>query len=230
MQPDGTSGMNGLTAVSDVSGLVASWVHGWAVSRAVPSPSRLPGGWRIQVGLPGHRVRYVLAADDNASWIEAGRRHTEPGTWIKAATSPTDLHRVLPACWTMSDTGYLMTACFTAGVPVLPTSYTTQLDVRGDVIAASVLDAAGETATCGRLAPAGPVGVIDQVETAPAHRRRGLASAVMRTLAHHAVRRGIHSGVLGATDDGRGLSHTLGWTVRSPIAAAHIPEAPTPLT
>ncbi|WP_164465990.1 GNAT family N-acetyltransferase [Actinoplanes teichomyceticus] len=160
---------------------------------------------------------------------ELGRRHTEPGTWIKAATNPSDLHRVLPARWAMSDTGYLMTVPFTGGDPVVPAPYSTQLEVEGDVIVASVLDTAGRTAARGRLAPAGRVGVIDQVETAPTHRRRGLASAVMRTLAHHAVRRGMHRGVLVATDDGRELYRTLGWTVRSPIAAAHIPEAPTPL-
>lgn len=213
-------------ADGDVSGVVASWVHGWAVSRAVPGPTGLPGGWRIQVGLPGHRVRHVLAAHDDAALAELGRRHAEPGTWIKAAMEPGDLRRALPARWTMSETGYLMTAPFAPGLPTLPTSYTAHLDVRGEVVVASVLDAAGETAACGRLAPAGPVGVIDQVETAPAHRRRGLASAVMRTLAHQAVGRGMRRGVLVATDDGRALYSTLGWTVRSPVAAAHIPETP----
>jgi hypothetical protein len=46
----------------------------------------------------------------------------------------------------------------------------------------------------------------------------------MRILSNHATRIGLHSGVLVATDEGRDLYRTLGWTVRTPIAAAHIQE------
>ncbi|MEH1167275.1 GNAT family N-acetyltransferase [Micromonospora sp. CPCC 205539] len=191
----------------------------------------MPGGWRLQVGVAGHRVRYVLAAhDDDASLAELGRRQAAPGTWIKAAADPADLRKALPATWSMADTGHLMTVPFTASTATPPASYTTQIAVLGDVIIASVLDTAGEIAASGRLAPADQVGVIDQVETAPAHRRRGLGSAVMHTLSHHAVRLGMHTGVLVATDEGRDLYRTLGWKVRTPIAAAHVPEVSAPLT
>ncbi|SCL14495.1 FR47-like protein [Micromonospora nigra] len=214
----------------ELSGLLAAWVRGWAASRAVPPPTPVPGGWRLQVGLAGHRVRYVLAAYDDASLAELGRRRATPGTWIKAAADPADLRTALPAAWTMADTGHLMTIPFTAGTATPPASYTTRIAVLGDVIVAKVIDAAGEVAASGRLAPAGQVGVIDQVETAPAHRRRGLGSSVMRTLSHHAVRLGVHRGVLVATDEGRDLYRALGWTVRAPVAAAHVPEAGVPLT
>ncbi|MEU4560664.1 GNAT family N-acetyltransferase [Actinoplanes sp. NPDC023936] len=123
-----------------------------------------------------------------------------------------------------------MTIPFTAGTATPPPSYTIRIAVLDDVVVASVVDATGEIAASGRLAQAGQAGVIDQVETAPAHRRRGLGRTVMRTLSHHATRLGMRGGVLVATDEGRDLYRSLGWTVRTPIAAAHIPEAGAPLT
>ncbi|MGX7670507.1 GNAT family N-acetyltransferase [Plantactinospora sp. DSM 117369] len=77
----------------------------------------------------------------------------------------------------------------------------------------------------GRLAPAGEFGIVDKVETEPAHRRRGLGSVLVRTLAARAAAGGLRTGILVATDDGRALYRTLGWVVRSDVPAAYRPEA-----
>ncbi|MCA2211615.1 GNAT family N-acetyltransferase [Jidongwangia harbinensis] len=213
-------------ADTDLSGVVAAWVHGWAISRTVPAPTAVPGGWRIPVGLPGHRLRYVLPACDEESLAGLSRRPHAPGTWIKVAGEPACLRRRLPSPWAIADTGHLMTAPFSPGAATAPAPYTIRITTTGAVIVASVVDAAGDTAASGRLAPAGRTGVIDRVETAPRHRRRGLGTAVVRALSDNAARRGMHTGVLVATDDGRDLYRALGWTVRSPMAAAHLPEPP----
>ncbi len=91
-------------------------------------------------------------------------------------------------------------------------------------LVATVIDGIGATAASGRLAPAGRFGIIDQVETSPAHRRRGLGTTVMHTLGDHAARHGLDTGLLVATDDGRHLYRSMGWTVRSEIAAAFVRE------
>ncbi|MEV0153356.1 GNAT family N-acetyltransferase [Micromonospora sp. NPDC050686] len=98
------------------------------------------------------------------------------------------------------------------------------MQTSGEIVTAVVLDPEGQVAASGKLATAGAYGIVDQVETAAAHRRRGLGSVVMRTLAWHALRRGADTGVLVATDDGRDLYRSLGWTVRTPIAVAYLPE------
>ena len=67
--------------------------------------------------------------------------------------------------------------------------------------------------------------VYDRIETAPAHRRRGLGRAVMAALAD-ARRSRAASQVLVATDDGRALYARLGWSVYSTFATAVIPEDP----
>jgi GNAT superfamily N-acetyltransferase len=201
-----------------------AWGRGWAVSRGVPPPTDIPGGFRADVGRPGHRVRYVLHTWDADLLSSLGRQAAAPGTWIKVTGPALDLRSVLPPRWTVDGTGYLMSAPFRAGVEDPPAPYEIQVKTVGEAIVATVVDAAGATAAAGRLAPAGELGVIDQVETAPAHRRRGLGRAVLQVLSDHAARTGMSTGVLVATDEGRRLYQTLGWSLRSKIAAAFVPE------
>ncbi|WP_433553479.1 GNAT family N-acetyltransferase [Micromonospora zamorensis] len=209
----------------DLASLVSAWVRGWVISRATPPPAEAPGGWRVDVGLHGHRLRYVLHDPDEQTLAWLGRHQNAPGTWIKIAGDPTHLRAALPPEWKLADTGYLMTTTYRAASDAAPPSpYTARLQTSDDVVTAVVLDPEGQVAASGRLTTADVFGIVDQVETAPAHRRRGLGSVVMRSLATHANRLGADTGVLAATDDGHRLYRTLGWTVRTPIAAAYIPE------
>ncbi|MGW4466951.1 GNAT family N-acetyltransferase [Micromonospora sp. NPDC004704] len=177
------------------------------------------------MGLHAHRLRYVLHDPDERTLAWLGRHQNAPGTWIKIAGDPNHLRAALPPEWKLADTGYLMTTGYRAASDTTPPSpYTARLQTSGDVVTAVVLDPEGQVAASGRLTTADAFGIVDQVETAPAHRRRGLGSVVMRALATHAVRLGADSGVLVATDDGHRLYRALDWTVRTPIAAAYIPE------
>jgi ribosomal protein S18 acetylase RimI-like enzyme len=81
-----------------------------------------------------------------------------------------------------------------------------------------VCSADGAVAARGQIAVTGSSAVVDQVETDPAHQRRGLGSLVMRTLANDAVARGASTGVLGASSEGRALYEALGWQVHAPLA------------
>ncbi|MEH0929837.1 GNAT family N-acetyltransferase [Micromonospora sp. CPCC 205558] len=177
------------------------------------------------MGLHAHRLRYVLHDPDEQTLTWLGRHQNAPGTWIKIAGDPTYLRAALPPKWKLADTGYLMTTTYRGDSDTTPGSpYTARLQTSGDVVTSIVLDPEGQVAASGRLTTADAFGIVDQVETAPAHRRRGLGSVVMRSLEPHALRLGADTGVLVATDDGRRLYQALGWTVRTPVAAAYIPE------
>ncbi|TDB82053.1 GNAT family N-acetyltransferase [Micromonospora sp. KC721] len=204
--------------------LVMAWGRGWAVSRGVPGPVEVQGGFRADVGRPGHRVRYVLHTWDTDLLEALDRQVTAPGTWIKVSGCATDLRGALSTRWTMESSGYLMTAQFTVGAVEPPSPYETRVATDGEVVVATVVDATGTAAASGRLAPAGKCGVIDQVETSPAHRRRGLGTTVMRALSDHAARNELATGILVATEDGRRLYRALGWTVQSEIAVAYVRE------
>ncbi|MEE6257526.1 GNAT family N-acetyltransferase [Plantactinospora sonchi] len=204
--------------------LVMAWGQGWTVCRATPDPVAVPGGFRIEVGRPGHRERTVLHTYDDDSLRRFGRTSDRPGTWLKVMGSPEVLRSALPDGWTTTAVNHLMTVPFEATSVAPPAPYDLRVRTDGPMVLVTVSTPDGTPAAYGRLAPAGEFGIVDQVGTADAHRRRGLGSVVMRALGVEATRRGLRTGILVATEDGRALYHALGWTVRSEVAAAFRPE------
>ncbi|WP_338058149.1 GNAT family N-acetyltransferase [Streptomyces cavernae] len=91
---------------------------------------------------------------------------------------------------------------------------------RGGVTRTLVTTPDGSWAARGQIAAVGATAVVDQVESSAAHRRRGLGSLVMHTLAHTAVEQGAETGVLAGTPQGRALYESLGWTVAAPLTSA----------
>ncbi|MDP9793566.1 GNAT superfamily N-acetyltransferase [Catenuloplanes nepalensis] len=206
--------------------LVVAWGRGWARSRRVPAVITIPGGLLLDVGRPGHRIRYLLHTWDEPYLRELGHEITTPGAWIKLDGSARDLRAALPPHWRMFESNQLMTAPLTAATVRAPRPFkvTVEADHAGVLTATARHDRTGDLASSGRLAPGGGWGVIDQVETTPEYRRRGLGTVVIQALSDHAARRGIRTGVLAATDDGQALYRTLGWTIATELAAAFIPE------
>ncbi|GJF24777.1 hypothetical protein SHO565_53410 [Streptomyces sp. HO565] len=102
--------------------------------------------------------------------------------------------------------------------PPAPEGYTVAVERVGRVLHVRVRDAAGEPAAQGQAALLGEAAVMDRVATVESHRRCGLGSFVLRTLADQAVAQGAGTGVLGATDPGRALYETPGWKMHSTLA------------
>ncbi|WP_033343010.1 GNAT family N-acetyltransferase [Catenuloplanes japonicus] len=206
--------------------LVSVWSRGWARARGIRAVENIPGGFRFDVGRPGHRVRYVLHTWEPAYLREIGRHIVTPGTWLKIDGSADDLRAALGSQWRMFETHYLMSAPLSAGPAAVPRSYRVEVEAdQSRVVTATVVDRTGAVAASGRLAPAGGFGVLDQVETDPEHRRLGLGTAVVQALSDHAARRGVRFGILAATDDGHALYRALGWTAHTELASAFIPES-----
>ncbi|WP_112244163.1 GNAT family N-acetyltransferase [Kribbella monticola] len=193
--------------------LVKAWAEGWAIARGTPAPVEVAEGYRIDVGLPGHVVRYVLPAHAPA----LAARLTTPGTWLKIC----DAAPSLDERWQVQAPEYLMTAQLTTEPPASRPEYQLQLTQTGSVLDV-VVRSQGELAARGKAALAGEHAVIDQVVTEPGHRRRGLGTTVMRALSQAARHRGARTGVLVATADGRALYHGLGWSLVSPVTAARL--------
>ncbi|MET9317638.1 GNAT family N-acetyltransferase [Kribbella sp. NPDC003505] len=191
--------------------MLDAWVHGWTISRNTPAPVRLASGYRIDVGLPGHAVRYVLHAYDAA--LVDGLR--QPDTWVKVRGSV-----ALDTRWEVQPPEYLMTSALSAAPAAVPPSYELTHTRRGSVLDVAVTAADGSIAARGKAALAGDAAVFDQIETSPEHRRRGLGRSVMTALASAAQYAGATAGVLVATEDGRALYTALGWTLDAPMTAA----------
>ncbi|MBH5335589.1 GNAT family N-acetyltransferase [Streptomyces pactum] len=205
--------------------MVRAWVNGWVRSRGTAAPVEVPGGFRIEVGRPGHVARYVLPAAEETVLRELVAGVVTPGVQLKVCAPREHVAPLLTDAWDIQQPEYLMTAALT-GLPVGPDA--SALAPQGYVIESvdqdGVVDVrirrGDETAASGRVALARSAAVFDQIHTDPAHRRRGLASRVMGALSAIAVEQGAALGLLAATEEGLTLYRALGWDLQTPLTAA----------
>ncbi|NUR89828.1 MAG: GNAT family N-acetyltransferase [Nonomuraea sp.] len=197
--------------------LVRAWVAGWVVSRQAPEPVVEPWGLRVDVGLPGHVARHILPNPDPSTVRDLAAAIRNPGTWLKICAPVDEVAELLPAGWVVQEPEYMMTAALRRVPVAAPGTYQLAVTSRADVTTARLLTPEGEIAARGQIAVAGRAAVVDQVETAPAHRRRGLGRTIMTALMSSAAAR---TGVLVATPVGEALYRTLGWSRVSEVTAA----------
>ncbi|MFE2283828.1 GNAT family N-acetyltransferase [Streptomyces sp. NPDC059443] len=181
-------------------------------------------GVTIDVGLSGHVMRHVLHSADEATVRKITDHATAPGVWLKAFVPPETLEPWLAPGWHLAGgAGYLMSAPLPAGQAQAlaePDGYRLSTWTRAGVTRALVRTADGAFAARGQIAVTGLGAVVDQVETDPAHQRRGLGRLVMRSLTAAAAGQGATAGVLGATPEGRALYETMGWRTLAPLTGA----------
>ena len=195
--------------------LVNAWGVGWAMSRGTPAPVETPGGFRVDVGDHGHRVRHVFHTYDRDALAAIA---PEPGTWIKTAG---ELPRLPGRSY--GPPGHLMTVELREEKAEPPTGHTLRF-IDGDVTTAVVETADGTRAAHARLALAGEFAIIDRVATEPEHRRRGLGRLVVGALTSRAREAGAGTGVLVASDVGRDLYTAMGWRWCSHLPSTFVAE------
>ncbi|GGO79460.1 GNAT family N-acetyltransferase [Nonomuraea cavernae] len=199
---------------------VRAWVDGWVISRQTPAPVPEPWGLRVDVGLPDHRTRHILPDPAPATLRHLTASVTTPGTWLKLCAPVEAVAPWLPAPWSVEEPEFMMTAALERAAFAAPPGYTMAMTTRAGVTVARLLTMAGEMAARGQVVITGRTAVVDQVETAPQHRRRGLGSVVMTALTATAAASGARTGVLVATPAGRSLYESLGWVLHTPVTAA----------
>ncbi|MFD8891501.1 GNAT family N-acetyltransferase [Streptomyces sp. NPDC059558] len=202
-----------------------AWVHGWTLSRGAAEPVPRAWGFTIDVGLAGHVMRHVLHSADEVTVRRVTGHASAPGVWLKALVPPETLEAWLAPGWHLAGgAGYLMSASLpvapTRARPGAPDGYRLDTWTRAGVTRALVRTADGAFAARGQVAVTGLGAVVDQVETDPAHQRRGLGRLVMARLTAAAAEQGATAGVLGATPDGRALYETMGWRTLAPLTGA----------
>ena len=205
----------------------SAWSRGWAITREVAPPVPFADGLRIEVGLPRQARRYVFPHASQALH-ELGETVAQPWVFLKACATSDELRALLPARWQMQDDHFMMTcgdASF-AGSGALAPGYALHVEddaARTRRAHVHVHAEDGSVAASGHLAFDERFAIYDRIVTEPAHQRRGLGRAVMRALQALAHAHGRHAGALVATDPGRALYESLGWTLQAPWATAVIP-------
>ncbi|WP_020136622.1 GNAT family N-acetyltransferase [Streptomyces sp. 351MFTsu5.1] len=210
-----------------MDGIVQAWVDGWVVSRGAAPPQREAWGFTVDVGQTGHVSRHVFDAlgdgVDEGAVRKVADAVTGAGVWLKVFQDPETVGAWLGEGWWVDpEPGYLMTVPLagTRAEAGVPDGYRTRVWSAGGVTRMLVAASDGSLAARGQVAPTGASAVFDQIETVPAHQRRGLGSVVMRTLQAAAAATGARTGVLAGTPAGRGLYESLGWHVQAPLTSA----------
>ncbi len=90
--------------------------------------------------------------------------------------------------------------------------FTSRWDIEGSAVTVR-LEADGRVAAEGTVGVLGQDAVFDAIETSPGFQRRGLGACVVSMLTSYAVDHGATHGVLAATNQGRSLYESLGWSV-----------------
>lgn len=206
--------------------IIASWVHGWALTRGAATPTAIPGGLRVAVGLPEQLSRSVLYNGDLTIVGATMEENDAPWNFLKVCAEPNSLKSGISAPWVMDDHVWMMVgpSSSSASAPT-PPSMTLSLQENGVLITAEVRDEAGNLAARGKGALACGRLIFDQIVTEPDFRRRGLASAIMSAIGKVARDSGVESAVLVATRDGAALYTALGWRIESPVTSIVIPGA-----
>jgi GNAT superfamily N-acetyltransferase len=221
--------------VSDLRDLIVHWQRGWSVARALPAAEDVGGGLRSRCLQLGREVEYVaLDADEDPTSLTrlAGLVAGETAvTWLTIPT--TDPAAAVPRLEAaglilLKRTERMMAVNLRAHPqrrPAAPYRILTEVGAHrgGRVLTVTVRHESGEIGARGTMGLTGGYAVADRIETLPAHRRKGLASAVMGTLARSAVEDGAGHGILVASEDGQHLYATLGW---QPVADVLIASTP----
>jgi GNAT superfamily N-acetyltransferase len=205
--------------------VVQAWITGWALARETVPPVEVDAGYRVDVGWPRQRARFVFprccpGLQRLAETIE------EPWILLKVCAGPDAIRPWLPPRWVIQPQGFMMTHAGPCGEarPSLPQGYSLDMTKQLPVPMATIRSADGELAASGRVAIVRDFAIYDRIETHPDHRRRGLGSAIVRALAAVARMSGATRGVLVATQDGRELYQALDWQLYSLYTTAVIPD------
>lgn len=205
------------TYFDDTRELLAGWLGARSIARGLPLPVPDHGGLRVDTGSASEVRRYVFAgASPEIRGLAISI--TSPGIFIKMFGPAGQLLELVPPGWRLQPGAYVMTHDGRADAePVLPAGYRLELVTEGFASAARIFTVDGELAASGYAAEYAGTFIFDRILIEEAHRRRGLGRAMMAALGSaqrsHDARR-----VLVATDAGRALYSTLGWTVVCPYS------------
>lgn len=199
-------------------------MKGWSLSRGLPLPEPFANGFKVEVGWPEQKARYVFP-QLNDGFPRLLDTISEPWVFGKVCAAPEEVQKLLRGRWEIQDPGYLMTCSgrMTGPVMKLPAGYTLRTATEGMVTLVEILAEDASQAATGRIITVGDLAVYDRISTAAPHQRKGLATIVLQKLEQKAIENNITASALVASEQGRALYATLGWELLSPYTSVMIP-------
>lgn len=191
------------------------WLNTWIHVRGL-SRSDIDGWPLIPVASPTRETELVCLDPGTEQFITLSRHiAADPRAMLTVVAPDITAYRLLdlPSGTRVDrDDETLMTAQFAeTPIPRLDDEFTFRWDIEDHRLTYTV-ESGQRVAAAGTVGVLGDAATFDAVETTPAFQRRGLGRHVMATLTQQAMGRGARRGVLAASDQGRQLYLSLGWT------------------
>jgi GNAT superfamily N-acetyltransferase len=202
--------------------LVKRWHRGWIAADGLTSEYR-DGYLVVHVNRPHRAFEWIATDDAQTGAMAAVVAASEEPTWLSVPThSPQKVVAELEAAGLVvarPDETFMRRPLAGHPLPEPPDGYALEV-TRNPMIEVRVLAPDGELAASGLMAVVGQDAVAHRIETAEAHRRRGLGSVVMGSLVREAVRDGATTGLLFSSTTGVHLYRSLGWEKISGVVVA----------
>jgi len=209
-------------ANAGVTSALTAWTHGWAEMRGFHGlRPTAKSALAVPVGRAGRMIEYVVTAPGlDTDWLRMellADGASPDDDWVTVALAEAQPAEPPPGFATARDeVEWFMRfdprRITTGARPEISGYSVTSTELPSGVIKATcVATENGETAGEASLLMINGCGVVDTVEVAEQHRRKGLASWLMTVLHTVAAERKTPEMFLMATAAGRGLYASLGW-------------------
>jgi GNAT superfamily N-acetyltransferase len=202
--------------------LLRRWVEGWRLCRGLDPVIEYDDALAVVLRLPG-RERELFALTDEPAVVDRLAAGTTEDIWLTVTTQDGDgvVRRLADAGLDPFDEQKMLMSIELRDHPQPATSsYGLEITSAGPLEHVRIVALDGTVAARGMAAIVGNDAVMHDIQTDPAHRRRGLGSVVMGALSRRAIERGAASGLLMATVEGIHLYRTLGWLPEATMITA----------
>ncbi|PIF46118.1 acetyltransferase (GNAT) family protein [Chryseobacterium sp. 52] len=196
--------------------IIEQWLKAWLLSRKLPLPVRYKSGFKVEVGEEKQKIRYVFP-ELNHDFLELSKQIEEPWIYLKVCASPDEVSKKVSEKWKMQPPGYMMycLGSMKNSEAKLSEGYRIEYETYNSTTVVKIFSENGEPASVGRVVLVDDLAVYDRIVTEEKHRRKGLATFLMKELEKIALSNHISNHFLVATEEGRALYESIGWKLYS---------------
>lgn len=204
--------------------IVGKWLKAWSLSRDLPLPTQYKSGFKVDVGYEKQKARYVFT-ELNDDFFALAESINEPWIYLKVCASPSEL-KSLPERWSIQPQGYMMECFPSMNIPdiILHENYQLEYDHYDSTFVVKIVTKDGKLASVGRVVIVDDLAVYDRISTEENHKRKGLATFLMKELEKIALSQNVSNHFLVATEQGKSLYESLGWELYSLYTSIVIPS------
>lgn len=192
--------------------ILEKWLKAWSLSRELSLPVKYKSGFKVDVGFENQKCRYVFT-EPNEDFIQLSQEINEPWIFLKACASPKEIEGKISAKWKTQPQGYMMRCFHPMDIPnvKLNEAYKLEFENYNSTVVVRIVTKNGALASEGRVVIVDDLAVYGRIRTENNHKRKGLATFLMKELESIASSKGVFKSLLVATEEGRSLYEALGW-------------------